>query len=206
MQRSILGSALGAVLVLLCACSSESADTDGKGGSATSGAGGTSGGTATGGSSGGGGSGGASGGGTAGVSNDGSTGRPPDLPNSDSQADIGAFLESGGYKRAPWISESNEPRAGTVGTQHAGKVRVWENPPLVASLKGGRDGRMSRPFPDQWSMAVKELYDEMTGQPLFVPWAGAEGHAGLRQRVRVSRQPMRLLPRFFDLHGSTVSR
>ena len=35
-----------------------------------------------------------------------------------------------------------------------------ENPPLEASLKGGRDGREDRPFPDQWSIAVKELYDE----------------------------------------------
>jgi hypothetical protein len=43
-------------------------------------------------------------------------------------------------------------------------VRVWENPPLVASLKAGRDGRDGHPYPDQWSMAVKELYEATSGE------------------------------------------
>jgi hypothetical protein len=164
-------------LLLIPACSSEQT-TGGQGGSGagSSGSGGT-GGTASGGSSGtagvgtggasgaaGGGTGGASGGGAAGAPNDGSTGRPAELPNTDSQADITTFVDSGGYKRSPWIAETDTPRAGTVGTQHSGKVRVWENPPLVASLKGGRDGRDGHPFPDQWSMAVKELYDDTSGE------------------------------------------
>ncbi|HMI82951.1 MAG TPA: hypothetical protein VK550_02600 [Polyangiaceae bacterium] len=169
-------SALGALLIFLFGCSSEPAKTGGTGGAgatggsaATGGSGGTlDSGTGTGGASAGGaggaGTSGAGGGGSAGAPGDGSTGRPTELPNSDSQMDIGAFIEMGRYKMPPWISETGAPRAGTPGTQHGSKVRVWENPPLVASLKGGRDGRMGNPYPDQWSMAVKELYDDMSGE------------------------------------------
>jgi hypothetical protein len=162
-----LGSVVvGAVLTLFLGCSAEPASSGGRGGS-TSGSSGTggsaTGGTATAGSSGAS-TGGASGGGTAGALTDGSIGRPTELPNTDSQADIGAFLESGRYKSPPWLSETDTPRPGTIGTQHGSKVRVWENPPLVASLKGGRDGREQRPYPDQWSMAVKELYDDTSGE------------------------------------------
>jgi len=170
-----LGSvACTAMLTFVMGCSSEPAKTGGSGGSATGGSAGstsTGGSGGTGGSSGTGGSGaggagtaGASGGGSGGAPTDGGTGRPTELPNSDSQADIAAFIESGGYKRLPWISETAMPRAGTPGTQHGSKVRVWENAPLVASLKGGRDGRMNHPYPDQWSMAVKELYDDTSGE------------------------------------------
>lgn len=168
-----LGSvALGAALTFVLNCSSDPAKSGGASGAGTGGAstggagtgGGGAGGAGTGGGSAGvGGSGGASGGGAAGAPTDGGTGRPTELPNSDSQADIGAFVESGGYKRSPWISETATPRDGIPGTQHVGKVRVWENAPLVASLKGGRDGRMGHAYPDQWSMAVKEFYDEMSG-------------------------------------------
>ena len=149
------------VLVLSLACSTESTTAGGgTGGAGTGGSGGTS-------SSGAGGSnaGGASGSGAAGAPIEAGGGRPTELPSSDSQADIGAFLERGGYKSAPWIAETAAPRQQSVaGSQHGSTVRVWENPPLVASLKGGRDGREDRPFPDQWSMAVKELYDETTGE------------------------------------------
>jgi hypothetical protein len=92
-------------------------------------------------------------------------GRPTELPSSDSQADIGAFVQARGYKAATWISETAGPREQSIpGSQHGSTVRVWENAPLVASLKGGRDGREGRPYPDQWSMAVKELYDAMSGE------------------------------------------
>jgi len=169
MQMTLrLGSVvLGALFTFILNCSSEPAKNGGASGASTGGT--STGGTAAGGAgaggggAGGAGTGGASGGGAAGTS-DGSTGRPTELPNSDSQADIGAFIERGGYKTGPWISETAVPRAGTPGTQHSGKVRVWENPPAVASLKGGRDGRDGRPYPDQWSMAVKEFYDEMSGE------------------------------------------
>jgi hypothetical protein len=168
-----LGSvALGALFTFVLNCSSEPAKNGGASGAST---GGTSSGTATGGGAGtggastggasgvgGAGTGGASGAGAGGASDSG-TGRPTELPKSESQADIGAFVESGGYKSSPWISETAIPRKGTPGTQHGSNVRVWENPPLVASLKGGRDGRNGNPYPDQWSMAVKELYDEMSG-------------------------------------------
>jgi len=161
-----------ALLTFVVGCSSEPATqpqstSGGKGGAGT---GGSAGGTPTGGAgsggatTGGAGSGGASGGGSAGAPGDGSTGRPTELPSSDSQADIAAFLASSGYKGSSWISETAMPRAGTPGTQHSSKVRVWENAPLVASLKGGRDGRDQHPFPDIWSMAVKELYDDMSGE------------------------------------------
>ena len=170
--RIWLGSvACAAMLTLVVGCSAEPDKTGGQGRSGSAGSTSTGGSGGTGGSSGTGGSGtggagtaGASSGGSAGAPADASTGRPTELPNSDSQADIAAFIESGGYKRLPWISETAMPREGTLGTQHASKVRVWENAPLVASLKGGRDGRMNHPYPDQWSMAVKELYDETSGE------------------------------------------
>jgi hypothetical protein len=176
MTRRLGSVALGALLTFVLNCSSEPAKNGGASGASTGGAstGGTAaGGAGTGGAGGGGagtgaagtgaaGTGGASGAGAAGAP-DGSTGRPTELPNSDSQADIGAFVESGGYKSSTWISETAVPREGTTGTQHGSKVRVWENAPLVASLKGGRDGRMGHPYPDPWSMAVKELYDDVSG-------------------------------------------
>jgi hypothetical protein len=168
MQMTLrLGSvALGAFLPFVLNCGSEPAKNGGASGASTGGS--STGGTAAGGAgAGGGGGGGAGTGGTSGAgaagAPDGSTGRPTELPTSDSQADIGAFVESFGYKNGPWISETAIPRQGTPGTQHGSKVRVWENPPLVASLKGGRDGRMGHPYPDQWSMAVKEFYDDMSG-------------------------------------------
>jgi hypothetical protein len=160
--------ALGAALAFILNCSAEPAKNGGASGAGTGGTstGGAGTGGAAAGSAGAGnaGTGGANGGGAAGATGDGSTGRPAELPSSDSQADIGAFVESGGYKMSSWISETAIPREGTVGTQHGGKVRVWENAPLVASLKNGRDGRMGNPYPDQWSMAVKEFYDAMSGE------------------------------------------
>ncbi len=156
-------SMFGALLVVVLGCSDPAKTSGGAGGSVGTG------GTAGSGSSGSAGTGAAGGGaagsgGGAGAAMDGGTGRPAELPSSEAQADIGAFIENGGYKNAPWISETSAPREGTFGTQHGGKVRVWENPPLVASLKGGRDGRMGNPYPDQWSMAVKEFYDNMSGE------------------------------------------
>jgi len=134
-----------ALLTFVVGCSSEPATQpqSTSGGTGGAGTGGSAGGTPTGGAgsggatTGGAGSGGASGGGSAGAPGDGSTGRPTELPSSDSQADIAAFLASSGYKGSSWISETAMPRAGTPGTQHSSKVRVWENAPLVASLKGG---------------------------------------------------------------------
>jgi hypothetical protein len=155
---------LAMMLVLNLACS----DASPKGGGETGGAGiGGSGGTG-----GGGGSttdaastGGASGHVDSGASIDAGGGRPTELPGSDSQADIVAFVETRGYRGATWISETAGPREQSIpGSQHGSTVRVWENAPLVASLKGGRDGREGHPFPDQWSMAVKELYDATSGE------------------------------------------
>jgi hypothetical protein len=142
------------------------------GGATTGGASGTSsggtamGGASTGGSSSGSSSGGSSsggGGGTVGASgaaSGGVMGRPPDVPPGESQMDIANFVKSGAYKSAPWISETAAPRAGGLGSQHRSTVRVWENPTLVNSFKAGHDGLMGHPYPDQWSMAVKELYDD----------------------------------------------
>jgi hypothetical protein len=181
MQMTVrLGSmAFGALFPFILNCSSDAAKNGGASGAATAGTstggtaaggagagGGGAGGAGTGGAgTGGAGTGGASGASGAGAAGapDGSTGRPTELPASDSQADISAFVERSGYKGSSWISETAMPRDGTFGTQHGGKVRVWENAPLVASLKGGRDGRMGNPYPDQWSMAVKEFYDVMSG-------------------------------------------
>jgi hypothetical protein len=80
-------------------------------------------------------------------------------PASASLADISAFLESGGYKKDPWISDVATPRKGSTGTQHGDGIRVWQNPTLVAAMRGGHDGRMGNPKPDVGSMAVKEMYD-----------------------------------------------
>jgi hypothetical protein len=92
-------------------------------------------------------------------------GRPTELPASDSQADLGVFVQARGYRGGTWISETAEPRDQNMpASQHGSTVRVWENPPLVASLKAGRDGRDDRPYPDQWSMAVKEMFDATSGE------------------------------------------
>jgi hypothetical protein len=95
---------------------------------------------------------------------------PPDgpagLPASPAQADVVAFLEAGRYKQTPWIAETAAPRPQSLRTSPHEQVRVWMNAPLVASLKGGRDGAsdkdagVTNPPHDRGSMAVKELYDE----------------------------------------------
>jgi hypothetical protein len=79
---------------------------------------------------------------------------------------MAAFLKAGEYRKAPWISETAMPRERSSGTSPHGKVRVFMNPQLVESLKGGRDGfkdmatGMDHPPHDRYSMAVKELWDD----------------------------------------------
>jgi hypothetical protein len=87
-------------------------------------------------------------------------------PASPSLADLAAFLEAGKYKEAPWIAETPAARERGSTTSPHEKVRVFMNPELVASLRGGRDG-FKDPVTGQnhlphdlGSMAVKELYDE----------------------------------------------
>jgi hypothetical protein len=82
------------------------------------------------------------------------------LPAGPERADIAAFLAAGDYKKAPWVSETPAPREKEGSTSPHEKVRVWMNPQLVMSLKGGRDAMMGRPPQDKGSMAVKELFDE----------------------------------------------
>ncbi len=84
------------------------------------------------------------------------------MPPGNAKEDLSAFVGGAKYREAPWISETDAPREGIVGSQHLSKVRVFMNPTLVTSMRAGRDGRMGRPYPDLWSMAVKELYDPDT--------------------------------------------
>ena len=161
---------LAAAFLLLVGCSSEdkpaspttttTAGSGGAGGAASTSSaassttgGGTAGSTGSGtGGSGTGGSGtGGSGGGSA---------RPAEIPATDSSMDIAAFVQAGRYKMAPWISDVAAPRMGGAGTQHGNNIRVWLNPTVVTALKAGRNGQMSNPPPDQYSMAVKEMYDD----------------------------------------------
>jgi hypothetical protein len=73
---------------------------------------------------------------------------------------MAAFIDSGAYKQAPWISDVAAPRpANKSASQHGDGVRVFENPTLVTSIKAGRDGWDDKPSPDVGSMAVKEMYD-----------------------------------------------
>jgi hypothetical protein len=149
---------LATLLMLGLACSEGSPSGGGGtgGGSGGTGAGGSTTDAAS--------TGGASGRGDSGTPIEAGGGRPTELPISDSLADLGAFVARRGYRSATWISETAEPREQNMpASQHGSTVRVWENAPLVASLKAGRDGRDDRPYPDQWSMAVKELYDPMSG-------------------------------------------
>jgi hypothetical protein len=87
------------------------------------------------------------------------------LPASPERMDIVAFLAAGDYKKAPWLAQTPAPREKEGSTSPHDKVRVWMNPPLVDSLRGGRDGlkdtatSQTHPPHDRWSMAVKELYD-----------------------------------------------
>lgn len=81
-------------------------------------------------------------------------------PASSSKADIAAFIDSGAYKQAPWVSDVSSPRAATFSaSQHGDGVRVFENPTLVTAMKTGHDGKDTNPAPDVGSMAVKEMYD-----------------------------------------------
>jgi hypothetical protein len=156
MMHRLETTALTIMLVLNFACSDQSAEGGGGRGGAGSGGGSTTDAANTGG---------ASGHADSGGSIEAGGGRPTELPSSDSQADIGAFVEGRGYKGATWISETAGPRdQNLTGSQHGSTVRVWENAPLVTSLKAGRDGREDHPYPDQWSMAVKELYDATSGE------------------------------------------
>jgi hypothetical protein len=88
------------------------------------------------------------------------------VPASASRMDIEAFIMAGGYKQAPWISETPAPRARGAETSPHDRVRVFMNPELVTSLRAGRDGfkdpmtQLNHPPHDSGSMAVKELYDE----------------------------------------------
>jgi hypothetical protein len=151
---------------------------------------GGTGGGATGGSGGGGGGGTGSGGGGAGTSGsgggaaidaaptpdmggpapdaaaEGGGGFPPGVPSSDDREAMAAFLAAKEYQKAPWISETAMSRPASSSVSPHGRVRVWMNPQLVTSLKEGRDGlpnrttMMDNPPHDQWSMAVKELWNE----------------------------------------------
>jgi len=146
----------------LFACSSdpESPGPQGGAGGVGAGTGGTSagsGGTPQGGSTGGAGAGGAAGG-TGGA---GGSAMPAGLPASTSDADLTAFLMSGTYRNAPWRAETAATRDSPSASPHSGKVQIWMNPPLIDSLKNGRNGATTAaPKPDAFSMAVKELYDE----------------------------------------------
>jgi len=149
---------LAAAFLLLVGCSSEDAPanpttTAGSGGaggaaSTSSAAGGTAGSTGTG----------------TGGSGGSASGRPSDLPASDSMMDIGTFVQNGDYKKAPWVSDVAAPRMGGAGTQHGDNIRVWLNPTVIAALKAGHNGLTVdggvNPPPDQYSMAVKEMYDD----------------------------------------------
>src|SRR6185369_17803393 len=65
---------------------------------------------------------------------------PPELPASDSQADLAAFVEAEAYRHAPWISETPGPRPRGMDTSPHGTVRVWMNAKLVESQHAGHDG------------------------------------------------------------------
>lgn len=99
------------------------------------------------------------GGGATAGSGTGGSGPPMGLPASDSKDDMLAFLTAKTYRNAPWIAESAAPRPQRSSSPH-GKVQVWMNPPLVDSLRNGRTGAAGSMRPDQWSMAVKEMYDD----------------------------------------------
>lgn len=154
----VLATSIPALVPALGCSSSES--NGGSGGSNTSGGASSSGGSGdAGGNTSSGGSGNASGGASSSSGGAAAGNGSGAAPASSSQADIAAFLESGGYKKDPWISDVATPRPGATGTQHGDGIRVWQNPTLVASTRSGQDGQQGRPKPAVGSMAVKEMYD-----------------------------------------------
>jgi hypothetical protein len=68
-------------------------------------------------------------------------------------------LAANSYKSPPWLPDTASPRDPSSVVSPHGRVRVWMNSVLVDSLRNGRDG-VDSPPPDQWSMAVKEFYDD----------------------------------------------
>ena len=78
----------------------------------------------------------------------------------DSSADgIAAYLASGAYREAPWISETDTPRERTSDVSPHGRVQVWGNDVLVASQQAG-NGELGGTPHDVGSMAVKEMVDD----------------------------------------------
>jgi hypothetical protein len=120
--------------------------------------------------------------------------------------DIGTFVQNGDYKKAPWISDVAAPRMGGAGTQHGDNIRVWLNPTAVTALKAGRNGQMNAAPPDQYSMAVKEMYDDAktnvvgvaisfrseatTGAPAWIYYCYAPGTQCLTGRTGTKETPL----------------
>lgn len=88
--------------------------------------------------------------------------RPPagKAPAELTAAGISAFLQAGEHTKGSWISETPAPRDRSSSVSPHGNVRVWMNDLMVASLRAGKSTNIGTPPADQFSMAVKELYDD----------------------------------------------
>jgi hypothetical protein len=149
-RNTILTLSLGCTL--LGACSSGGGGTTGAAGmgaAGTTGAAGTMGAAGTG----------AAGTGAAGTTGAGGNGLMGATPADGSKAAIAAYLMAETYKQAPWKSETATPRAANSQVSPHGRVRVWMNDTLIASLKAGNGEFGGKPHVPG-SMAVKEFYDD----------------------------------------------
>ncbi len=93
---------------------------------------------------------------------------PATFPTDTSAQGIAAFLDAETYKSAPWTTPDTEPRPpassspDVPSTSPHKNVRVYRNPQVQASFEAGDgtlDGTSGEPL-DQYSMIVKEMFDE----------------------------------------------
>jgi hypothetical protein len=149
MHRHLAVFAALSLLPALSACSSDPEEpptqTAGTGGSGGGSGGGTSG---TGGSGG-------------GASGSGGGASDPTVPSMLTQAGWESWLTAMSYTQNGWVGDAAVREASSTVSPH-GRVRVWFNPTMIASIAAGNGAMIGAPPHTVNSMVVKELYDAET--------------------------------------------
>jgi hypothetical protein len=96
--------------------------------------------------------------GCGGAPDTGDTAAPPTWPEDSSAAGIVAFLEAESWRAPPWLSETDAPRDAITQFSPHGRVQVFLNDVLVASLEEGNGGYEGTPH-RTGSMAIKRMVD-----------------------------------------------
>jgi len=99
----------------------------------------------------------------------------PDGPPGSSMEELAAFLQSEAYRGDGWTAQTAAPRAASSTVSPHGRVRVWRNDTLIASLEAGNGADLDAPGHETGSMVVKEFYDDadqMLGQASMLKLEG----------------------------------